>query len=191
MIAPANAAAAKVLNLFVPGGGLILLGRAWSGVTVGLLFAACANLAVTSTLLFPDDFSALVQGLSIGVSGGAYFGAQIRLLYCLRELRHVDADHVRDTALRDVHALLAEGQPLDALAALEPIRHLAQNELLVAYRLAQALTAAGHGVEAIEAWEVVRRLDHHHLYRDLRQQSLAKLKAEGDTFSSDDPANGR
>ncbi len=51
----ARAWLAGVLNLLVPGLGIIYLGRAWTGLIVGLIFAAFANLALWAVLLIPDD----------------------------------------------------------------------------------------------------------------------------------------
>ncbi len=162
----------KLFNLVVPGGGMILVGRLWTGLAVGMLFAVTANYAIIATLLFPDDAPGWLQGLAIGLCGGSYLGAQLRMGSCLREARQQAVAEVRDATLRAVSACLANNQADEALAAMEPIADMAERDLLVAYRFAQVLTKTGDASAARRAWERVRRLDRHRLYREICDERL-------------------
>jgi hypothetical protein len=87
------------VNLLLPGGGLILVEALVSGVLIGLAFTLCANLALLAVLLFPDDFSRWDQALLIGLAGGSYVGAQLRLAGELARRRA----RARDQWRRRVH----------------------------------------------------------------------------------------
>jgi len=153
------------VNLLLPGGGMILIGSVASGLLGGLVFAACANLALLAVLLFPDDFSGTTQALAIGLAAGAYVGAQVRFAGCARKLREQTAASFRRRLLWQSQELLAHGEAAHAVEVLRPLADQACGDLLVAYRLAQALTAAGDVPAARAAWQQVRQLDRHGLYR--------------------------
>ena len=161
---------AAVLNLLLPGGGLVLVGATASGLLIGLLFTVCANFALAAVLLVPDDLPPLWQNLGIGLAAGSYVGAQVRLRQTVRALRSAWAAAERRRVLADVQLHLHAGDAAAALAALAPLREHAAHDLLVAVRLAQALTAAGRVDEAGQAWAQVRRLDHHGLYRQQTEE---------------------
>lgn len=164
-VADGTARWAPLANLLLPGAGLILLGSVVSGLLVGVAFAACANFALAAVLLFPDDYSETVRALAIGVAGGAYVGAQVRLAGTLRR-RRVEAEaERRRRGLRAAEELLAGGAAERAAEVLQELAAEFDNDLLVAYRLAQAWTAAGQDGRAHLAWQEVRRLDRYGIYR--------------------------
>lgn len=153
------------LNLLVPGGGIVLLGWVWTGLVVGLLFTICANYALWATLLVPDEFPSWAQGLGIGLAGGTYLGAQLRLAQAVRSQQQQRQATLRRQALLAARDGLRRGDFTVALAALEPLRELASRDLLVAYRLAQVYTALQDVDAARAAWRQVRALDRHGVYR--------------------------
>jgi hypothetical protein len=71
------------INLVVPGSGLILIGWPWVGWLIGLMFVLSLNVALATTLLIPDEYPGWIGGLAIGLSGGTWLGAQLRLRQCL------------------------------------------------------------------------------------------------------------
>lgn len=158
-------AAARLINLVIPGGGLILIGSEVVGTLIALLFAVVANFAVAAGLLFPDDLSATARNLGIGVALGTYLGAQIRYAQTVRYRREVGQERQRRAALHAARAALERGRADEAWQALEPIADRAEDDLLVAYRVAQVLTARGAGRDAATAWQRVQRLDRHRIYR--------------------------
>lgn len=153
------------LNLVLPGGGLVLLGSPWAGWLVGVVCAACANLAVVATLLLPDEFPPAVRNLVLGLAGGCYVGAQVRLRQTRRAQRARAERAWRRAVLAETQRWLSHGEAERALAAIAPLAERAGEDVLVAYRLAQALTAAGRVGAARAAWRRVRALDRHGLYR--------------------------
>ena len=167
------------LNLLVPGAGIILLGRVWMGLIVGLLFVLCANFALWSVLLVPDEFLPWMRGLGIGLAGGSYVGAQIRLAQTVRGEKQRCRAEARRAALAAAQDLTRQGAFAAALRALQPVRDSAEHDLLIAYRLAQVHTGM-QDVEAAEAaWRRVRVLDRHGIYREethAAEQTLSRLR---------------
>lgn len=169
--------AAWVWNLVVPGGGLILAGRLWLGVAVGLLFALTANLAVVTTLVVPDDVPGWLRIAFLTLSGAIYVAAQWLLAQTLRGHERCAAEAERRRILAAAVACLERGEPERALTALEPLRALAERDLVVAYRWAQVLTAARDVPAARAAWERVAALDRHRIYRAQVAAAMKSLAA--------------
>lgn len=169
---------AAALNLLVPGAGLILLGAPTSGVLVVLAASASATLALLASLLFPLDFSPNVRALLIGIAGGCYVGAQVRLGQRVRSVRDQAAARLRREQLALCQDRLNAGDAAGALAALAPLEELAAVDVVVAYRLAQARTALGDANRARAAWQHLRTLDTHGLYRAQIRAHLKRLGAE-------------
>lgn len=174
----------RLINLVIPGGGLILIGSELLGVLIAALFTLSASYALAATLLFPDDTSATWRGLGLGVALGSYLGAQLRYAQSVRhQADQADAD-LRHAALRAARGALADGRADLAWEAVQPVLPQAEGDLLVAYRVAQVLTARGAGHAALSAWRRVRRLDRHRIYREevrVNEQTLAsELGISGD-----------
>lgn len=65
-----------VLNILVPGVGLILRRREWLGLTLALLYALCANLAIASWLIAPDAIPSWLAALATSFTGLGWLAAQ-------------------------------------------------------------------------------------------------------------------
>ena len=156
---------ASALNLLLPGGGLILIGAPWSGLLIGLAFAACANFALAAVLLFPDNFSPTHQALGTGLAAGASLGAQGRLAQTRRPMRAAAAAAWRRRMLWRTRELVERGEHAEALQTITPLAERWPDDLHVAYRVAQVLTEVGSADAAQDAWRRVRALDRHGLYR--------------------------
>ncbi len=166
MIAEREQSAAWWVNLLIPGGGLMMIGRVWLGLIIALLFALLANCALAFSLLFPDDVPSWAGGLTTGLAGGTYLGAQLRFAQTVRSRHREAATAHRRQALEAARACLAAGQYGQAWEAIRPLAAQADRDLLVAYRVAQVLTAKQDVNAALDAWHLVRRLDRHHIYRE-------------------------
>jgi hypothetical protein len=187
MRASASATLSRLVNLVVPGGGLILIGSAASGVLLAALFTVTAAFAIVSNLLFPDDFASAWRGLGIGVALGTWLGAQLRLAQSVRRQRERAAGKLREATLRDVRAELLAGRFDDAWRAIQPMIHRADDDLALACRLAQVLTARESPVAARAAWRRVRRLDRHRIYRQEVEEgewTLSQLEASASGSNS-------
>lgn len=170
---------AQWVNLLVPGAGLILVGRIRLGLLLGLLFAACGSFAIATILIFPDDFSRIVQAAAIALAAGTYFGTQVGWVRGVRVsgARGVAAERRR--VLRETQECLARGEAARALATIEPLAAQVPDDLLVACRLAQALSAVGDVPKARAAWRRVRQLDQHGIYRQQVREAEQIFGREG------------
>ncbi len=65
-----------VLNILVPGVGLILRRREWLGLTLALLYALCGNLAIAAWLIAPDAIPAWLAMLATLLTGLSWLAAQ-------------------------------------------------------------------------------------------------------------------
>lgn len=169
------------INLVVPGSGLILIGWPWVGWLIGLLFVLSLNVALATTLLIPDEYPGWIGGLAIGLAGGTWLGAQLRLRQCLNTRQLSLSEAHRNSRIRAALEAVDAGDQVRALEALQEIASEADHDLLVAYRVAQVISTTDDLAGAREAWERVSRLDRYHLYRSVVRAELARLSAHGDT----------
>lgn len=172
---PALDLAFTLLNVLLPGGGLIAAGAVATGLVIGLTFAILANLTVVSWWLAPDEFPRLVRALALGCAGGAYAGAQFRLAAHLRTLRATRFEQWRRRRLWDSAAALQAGDGAAALEALRPVAQRTPEDLHVAARWAQALVLTGPPAAARTAWQRVADLDRRGVYREMVRENLARL----------------
>lgn len=167
---------AQWINLFVPGGGLILLGQALLGWVVGLAFTALTAVALLATLLIPDEFSTTARNLCITGAAVIYATAQWALLRRgSSEVKRAELEQ-RAAALRAALEATRAGDIVNAWNSLRPIAHLAESDLLVALRVAQTLTALREPAAA-QAWLRVKRLDRRHIYRAETTGALSALES--------------
>lgn len=166
------------VNLVLPGAGHILAGSLWWGLLVGLVCAACANFAIVATLIFPDDFTRAAQMGASVLMAGCYLGAQFGVAHGRRRVG-AGSVAVRRQVLRETQELVASGGADRALPAIESFAQSCPDDLLVAYRLAEALSVAGDTQRAQSAWRQVRRLDRHGIYRQQVREAELRLRREG------------
>ena len=157
-------AVGRVVNLLIPGGGLIMVGNEILGVLVAVLFTASASYAIAAWLLFPDDTTGAWRSLILGIALGTYVGSQIRYAQTVRHQRDLSAAAIRRSALRDCQVAMRENRLDDAWNAISRVATLADVDLAVAYRIAQVQSARGDEAEARRAWTRLRRLDRHRIY---------------------------
>ncbi|MBK8915709.1 MAG: hypothetical protein IPM64_14135 [Phycisphaerales bacterium] len=189
---PQRIRTARLLNLFLPGVGLVWIGALWRGVLIGLSFAALANASLALSLLIPDEIPTAGFVILLVATGATYLAAQLWVVRVAGAVRRGELLASRTEVLARVAELLNTGDGRAALAALEPLSASAEDDLLIAVRYAQAVQAAGHQPESadprtpndeaesaasaastraavIAAWIRVRRLDPHRIYgREVR-----------------------
>ena len=165
----------RLLNLLVPGVGLILTGQVGLGVGIAAAFAILANLAIVADFIAPADFGTTTRAWINGLALGVYFGAQVRLAREIRHRRQRQQDDERKRILRRANELLLAGDAEAAWEALLPIADQAEHDLVVAVRVAQVLLAKGDP-GAAGAWAHVRRLDRHQIYRAQIREAQRRLR---------------
>lgn len=171
-----------MLNLAVPGAGVVWLGSVLNGVLLGGSFALLCNWWVWAIWIVPGEFAAAAQmllGLAVLL---LYTAAQLSLARTLREWRARRATALRRAALTTAVRRLEERDVAGAWTALLPVLGRADRDLLIAYRAAQVLTVAGDVERARRAWRRVRALDPHGLYRRQIEQAEAELANSAEGF---------
>ncbi|MGE0481789.1 MAG: hypothetical protein AB7Q17_15085, partial [Phycisphaerae bacterium] len=132
---------ARACNLILPGGGLIVVGAVWTGLTIGMLFALGANFAVAATFLIPDEVPAWVRAAAVAFTIAAYAFAQWRLPHAWRRLSREARAERRRAVLHRVRVLMEQARFDAARDDLASIADLADHDLLVAVRIAEVETA--------------------------------------------------
>lgn len=162
------------MNLLVPGAGLVLLGEPAIGVLLGLLYAALLNLLIASCLIFPDELSSSTTLIATIGAAAVYVFAQRRLPAAESRTAMMRITAQRRAALKTAAECIQRGDGLGARAALLPIADRAEDDLLLAYRMAQAASLCGDAAAAREAWRRVRKLDRHRIYGDDIERYLGR-----------------
>jgi hypothetical protein len=157
------------INWIVPGAGMVAMSRLANGCIVAAIFAASANFAIYSVYIAPGNVGDWIAGLTIGVAGGTYLGAQLRLQTIIRQERASRASRQRREILTSVNKLIERQAYDEARREIERLSDVLDADLLVAYRYAQILTHLEDAGLA-EAWSRVQRLDRHKIYRTETRQ---------------------
>lgn len=174
-------AIARLLNLVVPGAGLILVGRVLIGWALALAFAITANLAVFVLYIIPAEVNNGVRAAFIGSAAVLYIAAQGLFATAARYGFQAAVDTRLRSALVAANRFIADGDLRAALRALQDLPPPLESDLLVVLRVAQVLTALGDHSAAQAACERLRQLDRHGLCRaDLAQMSRERQAAEAD-----------
>lgn len=182
----------RVLNLLLPGGGLILVGAVWRGVLIGALFILLLNAVIAFGLLIPDEIPGWLYLVLLAALAAAYTGAQLWLVRIqLRRGEHTGAAQRRQV-LRAAAEALERSDAAAALAALRQSEPAVEHDLLLALRWAQAVQmeanldqpaaadqepSGGAGVR--HAWLRVQRLDEHGIYRAEVHAALRRCRPSG------------
>ena len=166
---------ARILNLFVPGTGLIVARREWLGVTMVGIFALAANVAIFGRWIEPGVLPRPVWATALAAAFGTWLAAQWAL--------HVQARRLLDPALLeqiltcyDVADRTLEDDGATAVDALQ-VALVVDDENVESYaRLARASTAAGQPATALRAWRRVRELDRGGTYSVEAREAISRLK---------------
>ena len=75
---------AWVLNVLLPGSGLIIARREWLGVVLGMLYVVCGQIVLVGLLIAPQALAGLWVAIAAGGLGTCWLGAQMLLSRRLR-----------------------------------------------------------------------------------------------------------
>jgi hypothetical protein len=150
---------ARLLNLVVPGSGMILLRREWLGFVAAILFSLLAALAIVGRWVVPRD----VPPLLVAVSGWAAVGVWGLTQWLVhRRARWLASPALaRELAVMRAQAAeaLAEGDHMEAHRVLLVARSVDDEDVELAVLWAELMTAMGRQRAARRGWQRVRRLD--------------------------------
>jgi hypothetical protein len=168
--------AAIVLNLLVPGTGLILVRREWLGAALAALFGVLVQTGLWGCLIEPARMPTWLVAACLAGGTLVWLAAQYLLRQRLVLMR--DPGVQRELArLRDQAAgHMANGVYKDAWAVLQVALAIDDEALDSNVQAAELLAALGRIAEARKAWRRVAQLDHGGLYRGRMLEALDRLR---------------
>lgn len=167
-------AAAALLNLLLPGAGLIVIGFEGAGLLLGLTFGLVGGLAIASNWIIPAEFHRAARVLALAAAAFVYLGTQLRMAQALRIRQRDIGNERRRSVLAECRAAAATGDHERALRLLSELTAEDPAAVLPWVRRAQVLAAAGRVDEARQAWAEARRLDRHGVYRNEARRGLSE-----------------
>ncbi|MBX3394560.1 MAG: hypothetical protein KF841_04245 [Phycisphaerae bacterium] len=114
---------AQIINLVLPGLGLVLLRKEWLGAAVAMLFAICVNITIAGFVIAPDAIPVWLSGVAGGLGCVVWAFSQAA---CRKQLRCLREQRVRiETLLADAAAARQHGDSEAARTAMEAARAIA------------------------------------------------------------------
>jgi len=166
-----------LLNLIVPGAGLIVRRREWLGFSLAVVFALCANICVAGWLIAPASIPRQLT-LAAGIlTGLAWVMAQALLR--MQERLLVRRAAGLGVLLDDAERALAAGDLDTARTALETAMALDDEDVRLHVLRARALERSGDVQRSRRAWRRVLQLDVDRQYARDARQALEALRADG------------
>jgi len=167
--------AARILNLLVPGAGLILLRREWLGLSLAVAFTVLAQIAILGWWIVPLDFpDALTWGAGIGAA--LTWGHAQWLLHCRATLVGAPAfiSQLADLRQRAEDAL-RRGDHAEAQRMLWIALRADDEDVELAVLWAQLMAAKGDRAGARRGWRRVLALATAGEHRRAARQALDSL----------------
>lgn len=166
---------AAILNLVMPGSGLILAQRHWLGFFMAMLFAACGHIAAVGLLIAPDAVPIRLTAFASGAAAAIWLSAQYLLVRRVRAL----ADRSRADQLALCHRLadegVQEGRTEDASGALDVALTIDDEDVQTHVRRARLHHLLGRPEEARRSWQKVEQLDKRAMFQREMIQAIRRL----------------
>ncbi len=165
-----------LLNLILPGAGLIVRRREWLGVALALVFGISGNVALAGLLIAPEALPAWMPAAAIVLCVLAWVGSQVLLRLQCRRLENC-AKGV-EALLAASRAALADGDINLAQESLESAVSLDEEHVEVNVLWARLCQQQGKPTEARQWWSRVAELDVRRRYRAEVASELTAQKAD-------------
>lgn len=151
---------AIILNVLVPGSGLVLLGRARAGLVAAVLFAICAELALCGVLIAPAAIPAWLTVAAGAMAAGTWLLGQWMLKDRLGTLRNPAFSHELETIRTDAVDAIERGAMVEAMGLLKIALDIDPDATETVVLWARLMTLLGRFNESRRAWHrVLRRRD--------------------------------
>ena len=167
--------AAILLNLLVPGTGLILLRREWLGVALAGLYGVLVQLGLWGCLVAPARMPTWLVVCSLAGGAVVWLAAQVLLRQRLPLLRNPELDKELSTLRDQAAEHAAKGSYDDAWAVLQVALAINDENLETNVQTAELMSTLGRFREARRAWHRVRQLDGEKVYRRRLAEALGDL----------------
>lgn len=161
---------AWILNILLPGTGLILSRREWQGFALAVLYGICGNVALAGWLIAPAAIPYWLSWLAIIIAALTWIASQKLYHRQVLLLRHCGSG--MELLLNQARSALNAGDLTAARLALESGAALDDENIELHVLSARVCAAAGddHGRRA--AWLSVLRLDRHDRYHEEARLAL-------------------
>lgn len=169
---------AVLINILVPGAGLIALRREWLGLAVALLFWVLAEIGIIGLWLTPATIPARVSVGMLIAAFTVWAGCQWLLI---KRIRVATGDAVeRELTLlsRRVEEAIAKNSLAEAHDLLRAALMLNDEHLEINRRWADLMTKMARNREAARAWHRVIHLEPDPEKRRAARRELEQLSAE-------------
>lgn len=163
-----------LINLIIPGAGLIRSRREWLGASLGLFFGACGNLAVAGAFIAPAAIPAWLTWLSASLAALAWFLSQVLLVRQRAFQRQCD-ENLRDL-LRETKTALDGGDVTAALANLKRAAHLDAENVEMHVLWARLYTHEGDREGARRMWQRVLKYDRRRVHEQEARQAIGAAR---------------
>ena len=164
-----------IVNLLVPGAGLIAARREWLGLTLALLYTLLAQIGLVGILIAPRLVPQWLVVTALAAATGVWLVSQWLFLQRFSRLRD-PASAAEIASLRhQAQAAMQAADYHDALQMLTLASELDDEDLETAVDLANLLILLGRFQEARSAWHRVRTLDRHALHTHETEAALQRL----------------
>lgn len=166
---------AILMNLLVPGSGLIVLGRVWLGIALAAWFGLSAEVAVCGWLIAPATIPLGITAGAAVLSALAWLAGQGLIIARIRFLN--DPNLAEDLAvLRGLAEMAVDRKDWTAArSALRVALSIDDGDLRTRVLWARFLTLRGKNARARRAWQEVRQLDREQLFAAETQETLDRL----------------
>jgi hypothetical protein len=161
---------AWLLNVIVPGAGLIVRRREWLGFSLALVFGICGNVALAGWLIAPAAVPGWLVQVAAGLCGLSWLLSQwLMLRQGILLERHAAG---LAALLQDARSALESGDTASARLALDSAAAMDDERAEFHVLRARLCDLDGDGQGMRAAWRHVLRLDHDHKYRAEAQRAL-------------------
>jgi len=162
-----------LVNAVAPGAGLVMLRWEWLGLTIAVMFASVAQLALWGNLLVP---AAVPVGLTIGstiLAAAVWIAAQWLGANRLRAVLGPDARQELELLTERASQAVDDRRYSEASGLLKSALARNDEEPDLHRRMATLLTLTGQLQGARKSWENVLRLDQD---RDRRREAVTAIE---------------
>jgi hypothetical protein len=159
-----------LLNILIPGSGLIILRREWLGLFLSLLYGVCGNVAITGTLIAPESLPRWAVVLAVAMASAMWAMGQLLLASRQKDIARRQSGLSR--VLTDAESALATGDVESAREHLEGGIDLDEESVEWHVLWARVCTLKGDSSGGRQAWTRVIRLDSQRRYQTEARQAL-------------------
>ncbi len=165
--------ATVLINLVVPGAGLIILRREWLGLAISLLFGGLCEIGVLGWLLLPSMIPRWLCVTMLASASVIWLGAQVLLMRRWRQsCGSVVGGELMLLIRRSDEAITADNLD-EAHDLLRAALSINDEHVDVLERWARLMAQMGHGREAAKAWRRVLQLSDDSVQRGHASKELS------------------